>query len=311
METGASKNDNNKTETPLAGPDGDRWWCAGRVGQKEGDMTTKSLKSAIWLTLAASTVALAAGPPPGKGPGGHEEDGSNNLSVPAILVGGSLSAAAGCGSEYTFGGLVEPTGTPGSNFPIDPSAFYFVQGVHEWQAECTAVTGPVSVRGEWGDNLTGDAKLKANKPIRVELLIFHDSTTSAQGYEVVKLEPDTLDRLSTYGTLATPDGQGGHFGTAQDMTPIVYDGGASMTIEGLDNDFVVTESPAVPEINATGKVVYGYNLRVPQPGNYRITFTMPNVSFTGGCDAGTCSDTTATLEITVGTGGGGGKGRTK
>jgi hypothetical protein len=36
------------------------------------------------------------------------------------------------------------------------------------------------------------------------------------------------------------------------------------------------------EINATGKIVYGYNLRVSAAGNYRIQFTTtPAVTLTG------------------------------
>ena len=68
------------------------------------------------------------------------------------------------------------------------------------------------------------------------------------------------------------------------------------------------ENPAGAEINATGKVVYGYNLRVTAAGAYLITFTVPNVNFSGGCVKGTCVGNTATLPITVIAGGGGGGG---
>ncbi len=43
---------------------------------------------------------------------------------------------------------------------------------------------------------------------------------------------------------------------------------------------------ATAEINATGRVVYGYNLRVTAAGVYTITFTFPNVTISG-ADAGT------------------------
>jgi hypothetical protein len=36
-----------------------------------------------------------------------------------------------------------------------------------------------------------------------------------------------------------------------------------------------------------------------------ITFTVPNVTFDGGCDAGSCAGNTAELTITVAGGGGG------
>ena len=56
-------------------------------------MTSKTLKSAIWLTMMAGAVALAApggveGPPEGKGRKPPSE-ATNNLSVPAIMVTGS------------------------------------------------------------------------------------------------------------------------------------------------------------------------------------------------------------------------------
>ena len=50
--------------------------------------------------------------------------------------------------------------------------------------------------------------------------------------------------------------------------------------------------PAGGEINATGKIVYGYNLRVTTAGTYRITYTMPQRHLHG-CDAGTCDGNTA------------------
>jgi hypothetical protein len=285
-------------------------------------MTTKSLKSAIWLTLATSAAALAAGPPPGKGPGGEET--SNSLSVPAIMIGGPVGNAVGCGNSLDeFGGLSPPSGAPTTSWPIDTGAYYYIQGVNKWQSDCTQVSGvddggaEVLVVGEWGDNLTGDARLTAGSPIRVELLMFDASGTQAQarGYEVVKLEPDTLDRLSAYGTLATPDAEGGYVATAEVMRPVVYDVGARWSVSSDDTgEYLIEEEAIGPEINATGKVVYGYNLRVPAAGHYTITFIMPNVTFTS-CDAGVCANDTAQLTINVSGGGGGGgnkgKGRTK
>jgi hypothetical protein len=71
----------------------------------------------------------------------------------------------------------------------------------------------------------------------------------------------------------------------------------------------VFDGVAGGEINATGKIVYGYNLRVAEAGTYRITYTLPNVWVTA-CDAGICTgDHTASLDIVVGTGGGGGGGK--
>jgi hypothetical protein len=90
---------------------------------------------------------------------------------------------------------------------------------------------------------------------------------------------------------------------------IVHDPDATLKIVRVVDGSVAFEGPAGGEINATGKIVYGYNLRVAEPGTYGITYTLPNVTLDG-CDAGTCSGSVAYLEIEVvgGGGGGGGKG---
>jgi hypothetical protein len=98
----------------------------------------------------------------------------------------------------------------------------------------------------------------------------------------------------------------------KDLGAIVFDPGATLRIERMVDGQAV--SPAVfngtagGEINATGKIVYGYNLRVTTAGTYRITYTIPRGNFLE-CDAGTCEGTTAFLDIVVaGSGGGGGGG---
>jgi len=193
-------------------------------------------------------------------------------------------------------------------FEINPAEFYFVQGQNQWQAPCSNYSAGsiVNVEGAWGDNLTGTSKLKVGSPIRVELVLSQfEPLMTPDGYTVVKLEPSKLDRESAYGTLASgaaPD----WVATPSPMTPLVYDAAASMVITKADGTVVASENPAGAEINATGKVVYGYNLRVQAAGQYTITFTVPNVDFGGRCDAGTCPGDTATLPITVTAGGGGG-----
>ena len=266
-------------------------------------MTSKSLKSVMCLTMMASAVALAApggveGPPAGKGRKPPTE-ATNNLSVPAIMVAGVAGGYTNCGGT-TWSILIEPTGTPISGYPIDPLASYFVQKVHKWQAQCMTgqAGGAVQVYAAWGDNLGGDAKLRAGSPIRVELVLTEfTGGVQGQGYTVVKLEPNKLDRESAYGTLAPA--------TAEMMTPVVHDGGTDLLITGPD--FEASVADLKPEINATGKIVYGYQLIAPVPGQYVIKFTMPNVTVAG-CDVGDCADgTSASLMITVGGGGGGGK----
>lgn len=269
------------------------------------------------------------------------ETATNNLSVPLwVTSDGSVISTPGgatCSANSTPTDLVPPTGTPISGYPIDPLAYYYVQGIHKWQAPCATwdkvdgdgVPVPVPVTAAWGDNLSGDAKLKVGSPIRVELVLTEDSDATQPGFTVVKLEPAALDRESSYGILATDDGLGSFSATEShrpgkpaqglvtdigaesfsatptDFVPLVYDSQASLTIVG--NDGVVFNGPATAEINATGKVVYGYNLRVPSAGTYEITYTLPNVNITDS-DAGICGGHECSLLITVTAGGGNGGG---
>ncbi len=273
------------------------------------------------LLATAMTGASAApgqhGPPSGKGHGGGETTATNNLSVPTVMVSGGFTGVS-CPAD-TPGALVAPTGSPYTGYPIDPAAYYYVQGLNTWQAQCYTATA-ASATAAWGDNLTGDAALKTGSPIRVELGLFN-SATAAQtmdGYTVVKLNPDALDRESPYGTLATGSTTAGFSAsptTFDVAAQRVYDGGATFSIQNdATGAYVVPEgTKATAEINATGSVVYGYNLRVTSAGSYTITFTIPTVSVTG-TDAGTFTTHSVTLTIDVsgnrggGAGGGGGGG---
>jgi len=288
-------------------------------------MTSKTLKSAIWLTLAAGALTLAAGGTAfGKGPGSGGGGGgggpptseaSQNLSVPAILV-GSLGTLVCGASDLTPSVLVPPTGTPLTGYEVP--GYYWVQKVHTWQAQCfNAAVGTVSVFGGWGDNLTGDASLKTGSPIRVELVLtnttdFSATTPIMQGYNVIKLEPSKLDRESAYGHLAAYNEQT----LSYDDIPVdvgqaswvVHDKFMMLSVEHVaSGTFPVPLQALAPEINATGKIVYGYNLRVAAAGTYRIRYYAPSVTFTG-VDAGTFDDNNAYLDIVVGGGGGGGGG---
>ena len=241
----------------------------------------------VVMVAAMSGSALAAkGAPgvPGGGSGGKPggETAAQNLSVPTIMVGGSAGGLI-CGASVDLpSALKPPTGDPVTGYELP--GYFYVQKVHTWQAQCVnAAANTISAYAAWGDNLGGDAKLRAGSPIRVELLLWDAASTEQfQGYEVVKLDPSALDREAPYGVLAASDGAGGYSATPMLFTPVVHDSQASLTITGTD--FSVSENPITPEINATGKVVYGYNLRVPAAGDYVITFKMPNVDFQG-CDA--------------------------
>lgn len=278
-------------------------------------MVSSKTRHAVWLVLAVGAAAFAAGGPPdghGGGKGGGETTLTNNLSVPMIMLGGGSFTGVTCGAEGAWTDLAEPTGVPHDGYEL--AGYYYVQGVNKWQAPCSNYTATFlggslfPVNGAWGDNLVGDASLKVGSPIRVELVLT-DASTSAQtyeGYTVVKLEPSKLDRESAYGTLAS--GETPNFSaTAELMTAGVYDAEARLEIKNVNGTVVVADGPVSAEINATGKVVYGYNLRVPSAGSYLITFTVPNVTFNA-CDVpNSCAGSTAVLQITV-AGGGGSKG---
>ncbi len=245
------------------------------------------------------------GPPDGKGPGGggHEPGATNNLSVPLINIGGSWT-----GVTCPQADEILPSGTPLDEYEIDPAAYYYVQGVHTWQAEC--VTADAASAGAfWGDNLAGDAKLKVSQPIRVEIGL-ETPSDGMDGFLVTKLEPSLLDRNSAYGTPATCDAEMNCSATVTTFTSVrVFDSGATWSVQNLETlEFPIPPQLIGSEINATGKAVYGYNLRVSEEGVYRITFSFPNVTITG-VDNGTQVDVnTVYLDINVVAGGGGGGG---
>ena len=276
-------------------------------------MKTKIKKLTIALftsaLLAAPSISSAKSTSIGKG-GGGEETAAQNLSVPLIVVGDSSTLPISCGTAESPSALVPPTGTPLTGYEVP--GYYWVQKVHTWQAQCFSDTEAM-VFGNWGDNLEGDAKLKAGSPIRVELVLtnmteYAEPLTLMKGYSVIKLEPSKLDRLSAYGHQATgeanpawtnaPGHQGSsHQGISQpnttwSSTPVdfgyaswlVHDAGITFSVKNKSTGQYVVPVGTKPtsEINATGKLVYGYNLRVAQAGAYRITFvSSPEVTFTG------------------------------
>jgi hypothetical protein len=272
------------------------------------------------LALAA-TMALAQGKPPDAGGGGGNKpptEAGFSLSVPAIMAGRVGDFALTCPAEWST--LTAPSKAPvyynaacaetqDGTVCVD-AGYYFVQRDAAWQAPCKVVSS-VNAIGAWGDNLAGDAMLKVGSPIRVELVLLDNSGASSGqlGYKVIKLEPAELDRVSDYGHLAVDNGDTTFSAIPTLLPAIVHDPAATLKIERVSDGVVVFQGAAGGEINATGKIVYGYNLRVAEPGTYGITYHLPNVTLAG-CDAGVCGGTDAYLEIVVvgGGGGGGGKG---
>lgn len=262
------------------------------------------------LMLATVSIGAAAKGPGGGGGGGHTEVATNNLSVPTIMVGGGFTNV-NCPVDAPAA-LVYPTGQPLTGFELE--GYYYVQGVNKWQAQCYTAT-TTTAQAEWGDNLAGDAKLQVGKPIRVELGLETNAYGNMDGFTVVKLQPSKLDRESAYGTLATSnDGGLTYQATATTFTSVrVYDPGVTFSVKNVATGTYVVPLGSNPtaEINATGRVVYGYNLRVGAVGQYEITFVIPSVNITG-VDAGTYIPNpdgadTVSITITVISGGGGRK----
>jgi len=309
---------------------------------------TAALVGAIALAFGAPGGIPGPGGGGGGGGGGPPEDHGNrpdseagfSLSLPAVFAGGQGQfEALVCGTE-SFS-LIKPPDKDPVFYPNDCAMThdgevcvgpgnYFVQRDAAWQAPCWVVA-TANADAKWGDNLAGgDAMLKVGSPIRVELLLF-DSVLSAgqMGYNVVKLQPNELDRMSDYGHLAEGDPgswtpieyevgklyEGGNATIGEfngTFKGIVFDPTARIRIDRMEGENVVAtivDEPAGGEINATGKIVYGYNLRVAENGTYRITYTTPNVTMTCLDAKADCSMGNATfLEIVVPSDGGGGEG---
>jgi len=270
-----------------------------------------SLILTLILVLALTIPVYGKGPGGGGGGGGHEPGATNNLSVPLINIGGSWT-----GVMCPLTDEIPPSGIPSTGYEIAPDAYYYVQSVHTWQAECDTATSE-SAGAYWGDNMAGDAKLKVGMPIRVEIGL-ETPSDGMDGFTVIKLEPSELDRNSAYGTLATCDAEMNCSATVTTFTSVrVFDSGATWSVEWLDDKnpdlqtFVINPGTSIgSEINATGKAVYGYNLRVDKEGAYRITFNFPNVEITSFNYGGQVDANTVYLDINVvkaGGGGGGGK----
>jgi len=242
-------------------------------------------------------VASAAGAEEG-------EEAGNNLSVPAVFLGTSPFTVECDGLPDDVTGDVGVEIAPGVFDHTD----YYVQGVATWQAACLQVL-EATAAAEWGDNLE-NAPLKQGTPIRTEIGFLAQDLGTMQGYTVVKLDPDLLDRESHYGTL----------GVLEDFAEVrVWAEGVTLTIEG-DGGVVTDGVSYSAEINSTGRIVYGFNWMDPVAGDYTISVYAGGIELTS-TDAGVLFDEvgddgvydTVKLDVTVGNkgkkGGGGNGGK--
>lgn len=279
-------------------------------------------------TVFSFTIALVLGSifaaPTVFAKGKPAAETAQSLSVPTIVVGDSLGNLA-CGpSPDSPSDLMPPIGIPKTGY--EEPGYYWVQKTHAWQAQCFQDDQAI-VFGSWGDNLKGDASLKVGSPIRVELVLmnmfnFSDTIATLQGYSVIKLQPSLLDRLSAYGHTAIDD-NGSWIAAPIDFAPaqwLVHDPGITFSVLNKDTGIYAVQPGTSPtaEINATGKVVYGYNLRLESAGSYRIQFTSgENVQFTGqdapagqgGMYEDDSHNVYIDIEVVPGAGGGGSGGR--
>ena len=236
---------------------------------------------------------------------GGETTAVNNLSIPTIFV-GTNPFGLSCPS-----GPTDPSGDPSTGYPINTSNYYYVQGLNSWQAQCATASTGGTANVAWGDNLVGgSAALMVGHPIRVEVALSDPASTTMIGYTVQKLDPNALDRESAYGVLAA--GTPGAFTVSSTATgPMgagLWDAGAQWDIHLQNSTSTVFAGDATAEINATGRVVYGYNLRVQTAGTYVLEFTAPGLTLSSP-NGGTVNGDTATINIVVTSGGGGGSGR--
>ena len=242
-----------------------------------GKLLMSVLAGIAAVALAVPSAAFAAqgsGGSGGSGGTGEEPttEATNSLAVPVIIVGDDPFGLT-CGTDVP-GDVIQPTGEPTTSETYDnPDAYYYVQGVNPWQAQCmTALTATATV--DWGDNLSGDASLAAGHPIRVEIGLLADSPPSMSGLDVIKLQSSLLDRDSAYGTQAISS-DGGY--AANWVTPYpevrVWDSAAQVTVK--DPLGSVVPLTTAGELNATGRTVYGFQLTPSLAGLYTVTFTPP------------------------------------
>ncbi|MDY7085514.1 MAG: hypothetical protein SYR96_10445 [Actinomycetota bacterium] len=206
--------------------------------------------------LAFGPAALAA-----------EDEDLKNLSTPVVLADGADLALA----DTTVPGL--PIGEKDAEYP----AYYTARAGAVWGADRVVAAEQVLTDVKWGDNLMSHQfSARRNQPIRVEVNLFaNNPATYGQmyGYPMVSLEETRRDEV--FGTL----------GIAEPINPMVYTPDATLTILKADatgqyTQIVVSTRAMVAEVNASGKVIYGFNwgrsggVSSPTAGSYRLVLTI-------------------------------------
>ena len=265
----------------------------GLAGQTTHYYALTAVHGGVESELSSEAAGTPHGPPTGGGggSGGGDEGFGNNLSFPLVFADGyglgGLAIDGTVSPWMDFNTGLRPTSTEVlPNFPyLAPSNAYVLNGVQYWEQK-TESTWQAHWRNgagtqqdvylDWGDNLTS-ASLRTNSPVRVEATLYRD---------------DPADPLDAYGmALLYGSGQTEMQGTtgvtAQSTLRTVMAFNARLTIEKLlgpggavDNSvtpFTMSAYEALsgdgpgrfsPEINVSGKLVYGYIWRLK---NWNLT----------------------------------------
>ncbi len=254
-------------------------------------LIVKCVVLAAAFVFAAGLALQAKGPPEGKGPGGGETAGVNNLSFPVLfsdgfgLTGQSLATTTGLPGapgyekfEGVYACLEDPCIT-----------YWYLQQDPDnvWQASYIDGTGaPVNVNSvDWGDNLESTTWSTTSK-VRVEVVLFQNlvpneavfgytmgfigglgkdemwgtSTvkyTAAEATVYSNLARLTIQKIASQAApnLAWEAASGQWVGTDAICDP-VFNGAVWEAYGGVDGP----TGGYSAEINVKGKVIYGYNL---------------------------------------------------
>lgn len=250
----------------------------------------------ISLLIALPMSALAeGGPPPGKGPGGGEEETQgNNVSFPVIAVDG-FSVPAIIETLFTVPYVGEYPGlTPDQVVLIEATGPWYPQKTegNVWQAQVTAQASESVTFINWGDNIES-VNPKLRRPFRLEVTLFKVLDVPMTAYTMAELEyPSSANELQGTNTT-TYDSP---YATVISMQPklvVQYLGTTLPTDFTWDGTkwtgYTVIPVSFAPELNVGGKYIYGASEGGWKPdkvGYYRITFYIPTgsgIDLSGAC----------------------------
>lgn len=227
--------------------------------------------------------------------GESTSEAGNNLSIPVVFADGvgitGQPVATDPGVRPLVTDTITVTGLPffwAGNVPTYGN-YYEQQTFNTWRPEIVNGAGQPAYPAQidWGDNLVSQT-WSASRPIRVEQGLY------ATGMSLLGFNMTLL-----YGT-GSQEMQGTD-GTTAAFTPMIYTPGALLIVEKLDGQggspvATVVNEVAGSEVNVSGKIIYGYNLKldswtppagVAKDGWYRITFrlaTAANLNITSVAD---------------------------